>query len=272
MIAIERWRPFGSVARWDSEVNRLFDSFFGKPTATSNGDRVWAPALDMYETKDEIVLNFELPGVREKDVTLSITGFGHARIAAVHRLSPSMLSAWTERGRDRLPSSRTRFPPALNTPFAPLRITQWMASSSAVSDNAFTSASYSDCCAMRIDQSYLTLGSIVGTSCRPANTRIFRSPTRSKAGAGAATHLGCVVLNTFMGTDITHVPYRGTGPAMQDLVASRIDFLCEAVSTAKPHIDGGTIASLGFLDWPFGDSFMPAPLGGTLARIFPKDE
>ena len=74
MIAIERWRPFGSVARWDSEVNRLFDIFFGKPTATSNGDRVWAPALDMYETKDEIVLNFELPGVREKDVTLSITG------------------------------------------------------------------------------------------------------------------------------------------------------------------------------------------------------
>ena len=37
---------------------------------------------------------------------------------------------------------------------------------------------------MRIDQSYLTLGSIVGTSWRPANTRIFRSPTRSKAAAG----------------------------------------------------------------------------------------
>jgi tripartite-type tricarboxylate transporter receptor subunit TctC len=67
------------------------------------------------------------------------------------------------------------------------------------------------------------------------------------AGAGAATHLGCVVLNTFMGTDITHVPYRGTGPAMQDLVASRIDFLCEAVSTAKPHIDGGTIKALAMM-------------------------
>ena len=35
---------------------------------------MWVPALDMYETKDEIVLSFELPGVREKDVTLSITG------------------------------------------------------------------------------------------------------------------------------------------------------------------------------------------------------
>src|SRR5947199_443754 len=73
MIEIERWRPFGSVARWDSEVNRLFDGFFGRPAA-SNGERMWVPALDMYETKDEIVLNFELPGVREKDVTLSITG------------------------------------------------------------------------------------------------------------------------------------------------------------------------------------------------------
>ena len=73
MIAIERLRPFGSVARWDSEVNHLFDGFFGRPAA-SNGERMWVPALDMYETKDEIVLNFELPGVREKDVTLSITG------------------------------------------------------------------------------------------------------------------------------------------------------------------------------------------------------
>src|SRR3989454_6938504 len=50
----------------------------------------------------------------------------------------------------------------------------------------FTSASYSACCIIRIDQSYFTLGSIVGTSWRPAKTRIFRSPTRSKADTGAA--------------------------------------------------------------------------------------
>jgi tripartite-type tricarboxylate transporter receptor subunit TctC len=67
------------------------------------------------------------------------------------------------------------------------------------------------------------------------------------AGAGAATHLGCVVLNTAMGTDITHVPYRGTGPAMQDLVGGRIDFLCEAVSTAKPHIDSGAVKALAIM-------------------------
>jgi tripartite-type tricarboxylate transporter receptor subunit TctC len=67
------------------------------------------------------------------------------------------------------------------------------------------------------------------------------------AGAGSATHLGCVVLNTAMGTDITHVPYKGTGPAMQDLVAGRIDFLCEILSTAKPQIDGGTVRALAIM-------------------------
>ncbi|HEY2756674.1 MAG TPA: tripartite tricarboxylate transporter substrate binding protein [Pseudolabrys sp.] len=67
------------------------------------------------------------------------------------------------------------------------------------------------------------------------------------AGAGSATHLGCVVLNTAMGTDITHVPYKGTGPAMQDLVASRIDYMCEIISTAKPQIDGGTVRALAIM-------------------------
>jgi tripartite-type tricarboxylate transporter receptor subunit TctC len=67
------------------------------------------------------------------------------------------------------------------------------------------------------------------------------------AGAGSATHLGCVVLNTAMGTNIIHVPYKGTGPAMQDLVAGRIDFLCEIISTAKPQIDGGTVHALAIM-------------------------
>ena len=67
------------------------------------------------------------------------------------------------------------------------------------------------------------------------------------AGAGSATHLGCVVLNTAMGTNITHVPYKGTGPAMQDLVAGRIDFLCEIISTAKPQIDGGTVKAIAIM-------------------------
>lgn len=47
--------------------------------------------------------------------------------------------------------------------------------------------------------------------------------------------------------------------------------LSKGISGTTLHIDGGTIAAMGFLDWPGGDSFMPAPLGGTLARLFPKE-
>jgi tripartite-type tricarboxylate transporter receptor subunit TctC len=64
------------------------------------------------------------------------------------------------------------------------------------------------------------------------------------AGAGSATHLGCVLLNHILKTNITHIPFRGTGPAMGELQAGRIDFLCEVSSTAKPHIDGGTVKAL----------------------------
>jgi HSP20 family protein len=84
-MAVDRWRPFMTLERWEpfsntseiqDEMNRLFDSFFGRPTsvATAEGARVWAPVFDMYETKDELVLKVELPGVREKDISLSITG------------------------------------------------------------------------------------------------------------------------------------------------------------------------------------------------------
>jgi tripartite-type tricarboxylate transporter receptor subunit TctC len=71
--------------------------------------------------------------------------------------------------------------------------------------------------------------------------------TYGSAGAGSATHLGCVLLNSVIGTNITHVPYRGTGPAMQDLHAGRIDFLCEIINTAKPQIDAGTIKALAIM-------------------------
>src|SRR5919108_2930249 len=64
------------------------------------------------------------------------------------------------------------------------------------------------------------------------------------AGAGSATHLGCVLLNYVIGVDITHVPYRGTGPAMQDLAGGRIDYLCEIITTAKPQADSGTVKAL----------------------------
>jgi HSP20 family protein len=83
-MAIDRWRTFGSLGRWEPfqgvsdiqhEMNRLFDSFFGRPAmAVTSTERTWVPLCDMWETKDDLYVTFELPGVREKEVNVSITG------------------------------------------------------------------------------------------------------------------------------------------------------------------------------------------------------
>jgi HSP20 family protein len=82
-MAMERWRPFGlsSMDRWEpfrvsdiqTEVNRLFDNFVGRTSGAAAG-RTWMPPVDMHATKDDLVLTVELPGVNEKDVSVSITG------------------------------------------------------------------------------------------------------------------------------------------------------------------------------------------------------
>jgi tripartite-type tricarboxylate transporter receptor subunit TctC len=68
------------------------------------------------------------------------------------------------------------------------------------------------------------------------------------AGAGSATHLGCLLLNYVLKTNMTHVPYRGTGPAMQDLLGGRIDVLCEIITTAKPQVDSGSVKAMAIMD------------------------
>jgi len=81
-MAIERWHPLGMLMERgpfrdiQSEMNRLFDSVLGRPmtTASGTGSRTWEPLVDMYETPEEVVVNFELPGVGEKDISLSLTG------------------------------------------------------------------------------------------------------------------------------------------------------------------------------------------------------
>jgi tripartite-type tricarboxylate transporter receptor subunit TctC len=71
--------------------------------------------------------------------------------------------------------------------------------------------------------------------------------TFASAGSGSAPHIGCVLLNSAMGTRITHVPYRGSGPAMQDLIAGRTDFFCEALPTALPQIQTNAVKPIAIL-------------------------
>lgn len=66
-------------------------------------------------------------------------------------------------------------------------------------------------------------------------------------GAGSATHLGCVLLNSAIGVNVQHVPYRGSALALQDLVAGRIDYLCDAVSTELGPVKAGRVKPIAIL-------------------------
>jgi tripartite-type tricarboxylate transporter receptor subunit TctC len=56
-------------------------------------------------------------------------------------------------------------------------------------------------------------------------------------GTGTGSHLACALLGLSVGIDVTHVPFRGLGPAMQELLAGRIDYLCPTITTAMSQIE-----------------------------------
>ncbi|MGE0716704.1 MAG: tripartite tricarboxylate transporter substrate binding protein [Alphaproteobacteria bacterium] len=64
------------------------------------------------------------------------------------------------------------------------------------------------------------------------------------SGIGAAAHLTTELLKQTAGIDMLHVPYKGTAPALQDLVAGRIQVLVDVPSSMMPHVRAGTIRGL----------------------------
>jgi tripartite-type tricarboxylate transporter receptor subunit TctC len=66
----------------------------------------------------------------------------------------------------------------------------------------------------------------------------------ASAGAGSASHVSCILLNAALGVTVTHVPYRGLGPAMQDLIAGRVDYMCDSPSTSLPQIETNLVKAL----------------------------
>jgi tripartite-type tricarboxylate transporter receptor subunit TctC len=64
------------------------------------------------------------------------------------------------------------------------------------------------------------------------------------AGVGSGTHLPCALLNMAMGVDITHIPYRGAGPVMQDLIGGRLDYMCDTIQTGAAQANGGSVKGI----------------------------
>ncbi|MDP3520654.1 MAG: tripartite tricarboxylate transporter substrate-binding protein, partial [Hydrogenophaga sp.] len=67
----------------------------------------------------------------------------------------------------------------------------------------------------------------------------------ASSGSGASSHLAGVLFNMKAGTDIQHIPYKGTGPALNDLLGGQVQMSFTDVLTALPHIQAGKLRVLG---------------------------
>ena len=75
-------------------------------------------------------------------------------------------------------------------------------------------------------------------------------------GTGTGSHLACALFNIRIGVDVTHVPYRGLAPAMQDLLAGRIDYMCPTITTAMGQLQSHAVQA-------------PAVIGSERSPVFP---
>jgi len=66
----------------------------------------------------------------------------------------------------------------------------------------------------------------------------------ASAGIGSNLHLAMELLKYSTGIDVTHVPYKGVGPALQDTLAGHVASMVSNVPSAKPQIDGGKLRAL----------------------------
>jgi tripartite-type tricarboxylate transporter receptor subunit TctC len=66
-------------------------------------------------------------------------------------------------------------------------------------------------------------------------------------GAGSASHLACVLFNAQIGVEITHVPYRSTAQALQDLLPGRLDYQCVPIAAAVAQVESKTVKGIAIM-------------------------
>ncbi|QOF78201.1 Bug family tripartite tricarboxylate transporter substrate binding protein [Variovorax sp. 38R] len=67
----------------------------------------------------------------------------------------------------------------------------------------------------------------------------------ASSGNGASSHLAGVLFNSVAGTDLLHVPYKGTGPALNDLLGNQVSMTFTDILTALPYVKTGKLRALG---------------------------
>ena len=69
--------------------------------------------------------------------------------------------------------------------------------------------------------------------------------TFASSGAGSSTHLSAELFKSMAGIDVVHVPFKGSGQALIDVVAGRVSMIFDNMPSALPHIKGGKLRALG---------------------------
>ena len=70
MATLVRWEPFREIATLQDEMSRLMNTFTGLGNGSGESSRTWVPALDVWETENELVYAFDLPGIPEDKISL----------------------------------------------------------------------------------------------------------------------------------------------------------------------------------------------------------
>ncbi len=68
--------------------------------------------------------------------------------------------------------------------------------------------------------------------------------TYASAGNGTSIHLAGELFTAMTGTDIQHIPYRGSGPAVTDLLGGQVDMMWDSVASARPYVQAGKLVAL----------------------------
>ena len=85
---------------------------------------------------------------------------------------------------------------------------------------------------------YKTLADVV------AAAKAKKPLNSASAGSGTSQHLALELLKAKAGIDITHIPYKGSGPAIQDVMAGQVDMMFDTTVVAGPHIESGKLRAI----------------------------
>ncbi|HKA44849.1 MAG TPA: tripartite tricarboxylate transporter substrate binding protein [Burkholderiales bacterium] len=88
-------------------------------------------------------------------------------------------------------------------------------------------------------------------------------------GAGTTSHLSLEMLKQFAGANLTHIPYKGGGPAMTAMLGGEVDFQFATALAAQPHVKSGKVKALAVTTLKKSSAFPDLP---TMASIYPGFE